>query len=123
MRAQININRGGVLSAPLKIGMTFPSMSQTRGFVRLGTSITNAALISGSISAQPYTFMWNGDSASGSILISMGISIATLSTVAIFEGAFVVSATGTIQLQIGASATAPGHVVLRGSYIRVMRLN
>jgi hypothetical protein len=46
-----------------------------------------------------------------------------LSTVAIFEGAFVVSATGTIQLQIGASATAPGHVVLGGSYIRVMRLN
>jgi hypothetical protein len=102
----LKINR---LSAdqPVRLGLTFSAMAGIRGWVALGNSVV---------------VMFDGDSASGSILIS-SISAGGLSTMAVINAIVEPSVVGTIQLQIATSATTNVNTVARGSYIRVFKIN
>jgi hypothetical protein len=102
----LKINR---LSAdqPVRLGLTFSAMAGIRGYIALGNSVV---------------VMFDGDSASGSILIS-SISAGGLSTMAVINAIVEPSVVGTIQLQIATSATTNVNTVARGSYIRVFKIN
>jgi hypothetical protein len=92
---------------PVRLGLTFSAMAGIRGWIALGNSVV---------------VMFDGDSASGSILIS-SISAGGLSTMAVINAIVEPSVVGTIQLQIATSATTNVNTVARGSYIRVFKIN
>jgi hypothetical protein len=92
---------------PVRLGLTFSAMAGIRGYIALGNSVV---------------VMFDGDSASGSVLIS-SISAGGLSTMAVINAIVEPSVVGTIQLQIATSATTNVNTVARGSYIRVFKIN
>lgn len=116
--AMLMINRGAA-AQPYGYGMTFPAMKYTRGNVFEGTSVVQTdPTILGQVA---HHAIWEGDSASGSILLST-VSAALLSTIIMYAGLFKVSTTGTLQLQALGSAGAAALQIVDGSYMQVFRL-
>lgn len=113
-------------SVPRRFGMTFPATKRTRGYIlhQLSTSPSGAGAIS---AVNPVNAAWNGDSASGSVLVSVVppapvSSIAFLSTFARYDGVMYMSTTGVVQIQAGASA-GTGIFIKPGSYIKAWKIN
>lgn len=122
MEARLLINRANT-STVLGLGLTFPAMKRVRGAINM--VLSNTQSVAGTISSRPTHNAFNGDSASGSVILSAApVSLTYLSTQAMISGVFFASAGGVIQLQGRGSATGGGgNTFLEGSYIRVIRIN
>jgi hypothetical protein len=116
MQALLMVNRGDA-AQPYGYGMSFPAMARTRGKVYVATSVAQGA----GVSVQGLNVPWDGDSASGSVLVSTG-SVAYLNGLVTYGGLFVVSTTGTVHLLAKASAGAAALTFLPGSYLQVFRI-
>jgi len=104
------------------VGMTFPSMTQARGTAKFH-SRTGQVYTSAAISNFPHAIIWEGNSASGSILVS-SLSGNVASMLASIDGVFDVGTGGVVQIQAGTSASAGAQVViLAGSYMKLYRVN
>jgi hypothetical protein len=112
----VNLATSSGATHPLRFGMTFPAMVQTRGYIEVPTAMLQV------LGAARRTGVWEGDSASGSAIVS-AVSGTFQSTFAIYDGIFDVSTNGTIQLQAFTSSGAGNQlIVLAGSYVRLYRL-
>jgi len=115
---ELIVDRGSA-AQPTRFGMTFPTMTEARGMIQATASIGNGGLL---VSLKNYQQPWNGNSASGSVLLSQ-TSMANLAVWANYQGIFYPSAGGVIQIQIGASSGAAGQVIVaRGSYVEVFSI-
>ena len=101
-------------------GMTFPAMARTRGNIFAMTSTTQGE--PQTASAMGARAMWDADSASASVILST-ISATQLSTFVAYTGMFVVSTTGTLQLQALASGGTAAITFQAGSYMQVFKIN
>jgi hypothetical protein len=100
-------------------GLTFPAMTHAAGRVVADTTINGAGLSSFSIIG--VADFEGGDS--GSIILSTLIVGTGGVRFAKFEGVLVPSATGVVQLATRTSVTTNPVIVLRGSFVRVYRVN
>ena len=100
-------------------GMTFPAMARTRGNIYATTSTIQGGIPT--LSTIGLMANWDGDSASGSVILST-ISVAYLSGFVVYGGLFVVSTQGTLQLQAKASTGTTAIQFLPGSYMQVFRI-
>ena len=77
------------------VGLTFPSMNQARGTAKFH-SRTGQVYTSAAISNFPHAIIWEGNSASGSILVS-SLSGNVISMLASIDGVFNVGTGGSVQ--------------------------
>lgn len=123
--AMVLVNRGAG-AAVAKMGLTFPAMKTARGYIKYTLSSPNGlpGTTTEVVSSQGFFALIEGDSASGSIIVSALNTVgAVVSNLAVYQGLFVVSTSGTIQLQAGASTSAgTGLTILAGSYMQVFRI-
>jgi len=111
----------GAATQSYRFGMTFPAMTLARGTAQ-GFVSTNNQATSVTVSNIGQRVIWDGDSASGSIIIST-LSGALVSSLVHFNGVFVVSTTGVLQFQCGASTGATAAIIQPGSYVKLFRLS
>lgn len=104
--------------AVIKWGLNYPGMVETRGRIYMPY-----ALSAGGGANLPAFAHWAGsDSASGSLIMSRSAGTYT-TPVAMYDGVFNVSTTGTVHI-LGAASTGAGAIsVLPASFIRVLKLN
>ena len=123
--AMMLVNRGAG-AAVAKMGLTFPAMKTARGYIKYTLSSPNGipATTTEVVSSQGFFCPFDGDSASGSIIVSAANTAGIIvSNLAVYQGLFIVSTAGTIQLQAGASTSAgTGLTILAGSYMQVFRI-
>lgn len=123
--AMVLVNRGAG-AAVAKMGLTFPAMKTARGYIKYTLSSPNGlpGTTTEVVSSQGFFALIEGDSASGSIIVSALNTVgAVVSNLAVYQGLFVVSTSGVIQLQAGASTSAgTGLTILAGSYMQVFRI-
>lgn len=105
------------VSAPggVGFGMTFPAMAQAGGFM----GAVSAFIQGGGTTRVGFT----GSTASGSILVSVSAQASAQVNPVEFNGLFVVSTAGTIQIQARVCAAASNLVVYQNSFIRAIRIN
>lgn len=117
LEAMVMFNRGLSIT-PTRWGLTFPAMKKTRGRIYIPYAISAVGGTNFS-----YVGHWAGDSASGSLIINQALSTpGAVSAIAYYDGIFVVSTTGVIQIQTAASTTTSQITLINGSYIKVFKL-
>jgi hypothetical protein len=107
-------------AAIMRFGLTFPAMQRIRGVIDAPTSALQGGLPT--ISAVPIRVPFNGDSASGSVIVS-SISLARVSVYVMYDALLKASAGGVVQLQAAGSSGAAAITILEGSFIRLFKLN
>ena len=98
----------------MHFGLTFPAMTLAGGFWRGRGSQTGAGTV-------PVQGSWN-ENGSGSTMISISVGVSATNLPANFDGFFVVSTGGVIQVQ-GRVSIASNLVIQQGSYIRAYKIN
>jgi hypothetical protein len=106
---------------PVRLGLTFPTMSTTRGVIKAYGLTSTAAQGAGTLSSHVMT-PWNGNSASGSTIVSTISATAGTSGIATYEGVMNVNTGGTIHIVAGASTGAGAITVKSGSYLRLLKI-
>jgi hypothetical protein len=119
LMAGLMVNRP-TAAAIVRFGLTFPAMARIRGLIDAPTSSLQGGIPT--ISAVPLRIPFNGDSASGSVIVS-SISLARVSLYVMYDAVLKASANGVIQLQAAGSSGAAAITILDGSFIRLYRLN
>ena len=109
----------GAAAQPYGYGLTFPAMKHIRGKIYASNSAVQGDI--GAVSTLGQAVPFNGDSASGSIIVST-VSVTNVSTLVAYVALMVVSTTGTLQLQAKASTTTAALQILDGSYMQVFRI-
>ena len=105
---------------PVKAGVTFPALARGSGLFRVALSAVPTTGAAYTATVMP-AWHFKGD-ASGSIIVST-VSTAAVSIFIEFEAFFVVSTTGVVRLQVGASTGATGQVIVeRGSFMRITKI-
>lgn len=99
-------------------GMAFPAMAKTFGVVDFFLSDVQSAAAATGL----YRRSWDGDSANGSILLSLTAAGGTLTGVLVFEGVMKCSTTGTVRIQARTSAAANAMAFDIGSFLRIKKL-
>jgi hypothetical protein len=118
LQAMVLVDRG--VASETKYGLTFPAMTRVRGKV-----FTPLANVQGqpTVSTLGYHVGFEGDSASGSVLISIiSTAAALVSTFVQYTAVMLVSTTGTVQLQAAGQADTAAIAIQPGSYLEVYRL-
>lgn len=117
-KAFMFVNRGAV-GTVMGYGFTFPKMTRIRGRIIVPVSVLQGGIEV--VSDIPFINLFNGDSASGSILVST-IAMSLLSVFVEIEAVMVVSTGGVVQMQMRAAAGASAATVLAGSYMQVLKI-
>jgi hypothetical protein len=117
LEAMLLVNRGTAAQV-MGYGLTFPAMNKVRGVIYTNVSVQQAPT---GLSTTAIIYPFNGDSASGSVLVST-ISMAQISCIVKYDAVMVVSTTGVVHLQMKAGATTGAGIALQGSYIQVLRM-
>lgn len=112
--AKLLINKG-TLSGTLA-GLTFPAMTFIRGGIDMYVSLAAAAG-----GANKGWVAFDGDSASGSNIVSAASATAT-SSWALYWAVLKASATGTVQLKLGTGLSLTAATILPGSYLKMLKL-
>jgi hypothetical protein len=107
-------------AAIMRFGLTFPNMTRVRGVIDAPTSSLQGGIPT--ISAVPLRIPFNGNSASGSVIVS-SISLARVSCYVMYDAVFAVATGGVIALQAAGSSGTAAITVLDGSFMRLYRLN
>jgi hypothetical protein len=103
-------------------GFTFPKMTRCQGWIGMALSVPATTQAAPNLTAGGTWAMWEGDSASDSVLIK-GMATSTGSAFTEYTGILVVSTTGVVILKAATSTPVQVLTVEPGSYVRVFKLN